>query len=152
MLELRPIDRSECLRLLDSHRFGRVAFSVNGQAPTIRPINYVFDEPSQSIVFRTAAGSKLHGVLGSRKAAFEIDDVDLKGRTGWSVIVTGKTEEIVNPAELRRLERAPLDPWAPGDKAHCIRIRAWTVSGRRIMEPEGGVDSGPQAPALESQP
>jgi uncharacterized protein len=141
MVEFQHMARSDCLRLLASHRFGRIAFSVNGQAPAIRPINYLFDEPSQSIVFRTAYGSKLQGVLGSRKAAFEIDGLDQQTRTGWSVIVNGTAEEIVNPIELRRLERAPLDPWVPGDKPHWIRIRAWTVSGRRLVEPEGADDS-----------
>jgi hypothetical protein len=41
----------------------------------------------------------------------------------------------VDPRERRRLERAPLDPWVPGENPHFIRIRAWTVTGRRIAEP-----------------
>ena len=53
-------------------------------------------------------------------------------RVGWSVIVEGFTEEITNPSELRRIEQLQLEPWAPGHKGHWIRIRASTVSGRRI--------------------
>lgn len=136
MRELQHIERSECLGLLASHRFGRLAVNVSGRAPAIRPVNYIFDAPSQSIVFRTAVGSKLHGMLVSEQAAFEIDGLDPPSRTGWSVVVTGVTEEVVNPLERRRLERLPLDPWAPGDKPHWIRLRVWTVSGRRIVEPE----------------
>lgn len=136
MAELQPIDRGDCLQLLSAHRFGRVAVNVSGQAPLIRPVNYLFDERSQAIVFRTAAGSKLYGLLASRKAAFEIDGIDLQSRTGWSVVVRGIAEEIIDPGELRRLERLPLDPWATGDMPHFIRIRAWTVTGRKIVEPE----------------
>lgn len=36
-------------------------------------MNYVFDEPSQSVVFRTADGSKFQAMLINANAAFEID-------------------------------------------------------------------------------
>lgn len=128
MLELA---RPECLELLAQTSFGRLA--VNGsRGPVIRPVNYVFDESSQSVVFRTALGSKFHALLKAAKAAFEIDGTDQDGRTGWSVIVVGVTEEVTNPAETRRLNATGLEPWGPGTKAHWVRIRANTVSGRRI--------------------
>ena len=102
-------------------------------SPVIRPVNYVFDEPSQSVVFRTADGSKFHAMLVNGKAAFEIDGIDKGSRTGWSVIIAGMTEEITSPSELRRLEHLRLETWTPGHKAHWMRIRAWTVTGRRIV-------------------
>jgi uncharacterized protein len=147
MPELQHLDRSDCLSLLAENRFGRLAINIQGQAPAIRPVNYVFDERSQSIVFRTGGGSKLYALLTRRKAAFEIDGLDLRDRTGWSVIVTGMAEEIVSPVELRRLERLPLDTWAPGEKPRWIRIRAWTVSGRRIVESERVVEPDREAGA-----
>jgi hypothetical protein len=98
----------------------------------IRPVNYVFDTPSQSVLIRTASGSKLRAVLRSATAAFEIDGIDPDGRVGWSVIIIGVSEEITNPAELRRIEGLGLEPWAPGRKCHWIRIRSNVVSGRRI--------------------
>ncbi len=105
-------------------------------APLIRPVNYVFDDRSQSVVFRTAQGSKFHALLRSANAAFEIDGVDEGARTGWSVIMRGVTDEVVGPTEIRRLENLGLESWAPGHKAHWMYIRAWTVSGRRIaLEP-----------------
>ncbi len=131
--QLHNLPREECLRLLASNRFGRLAVTTGEGAPVIRPVNYVFDEPSQSVVFRTARGSKFQALLRAAKAAFEIDDIDAGSRTGWSVIIVGVTEEVTNPADARRLESLELDPWAPGDKPHWVRIRAWTVSGRRIV-------------------
>jgi nitroimidazol reductase NimA-like FMN-containing flavoprotein (pyridoxamine 5'-phosphate oxidase superfamily) len=132
MGELVQLERAECLRLLAENNFGRLAVNVRDQAPAIRPLNYVFDQPSQSIVFRTANGSKLQGLLRSAQAAFEIDGVDADQRTGWSVVVVGVTEEILNPIELRRLENVELEAWASGPRPHWIRIRARSVSGRRI--------------------
>jgi nitroimidazol reductase NimA-like FMN-containing flavoprotein (pyridoxamine 5'-phosphate oxidase superfamily) len=136
MLEL---DRAECLRLLASAHFGRVAVVLGETAPpVIRPLNYVFDERSQSVIFRTARGSKLHALLRTKQAAFEVDHIDSATRTGWSVVIVGTTEEITDPGELRRLETLGLDVWAPGSRMHWGRIRAWTVSGRRIGEGRPG--------------
>ena len=125
------LPREDCIHLLASHRFGRLAVAMD--SPVIRPVNYVFDERSQSVAFRTADGSKFHAMLINGNAAFEIDGLDPDERTGWSVIIVGMTEEVTSPGELRRLDRLGLEMWAPGRKAHWMRIRAWTVSGRRIV-------------------
>jgi len=137
------LPREECLRLLASHSFGRLAVSTSEGAPLIRPVNYVFDDRSQSVVFRTAHGSKFHALLRSTKAAFEIDGTDEASRTGWSVIMRGVTDEVVGPTEIRRLESLGLELWAPGEKAHWMYIRAWTVSGRRVVH----APAGPGSPA-----
>jgi uncharacterized protein len=134
--ELVDLPRAECLRLLASHSFGRLAVSTPDAAPLIRPVNYVFDDRSQSVVFRTARGSKFHHLLLAANAAFEIDGIDEASRTGWSVIMRGVTDEVVGATEIRRLENLGLESWAPGHPAHWMYIRAWTVSGRRIaLEP-----------------
>jgi uncharacterized protein len=132
MAEMHELAREECLELLARGTFGRLAVTAGGGAPAIRPVNYLFDEDSYSIVFRTAYGSKLQALLTTNRAAFEIDEIDRVQHTGWSVIVVGVAEQVTNPVELRQLERTGLEPWGPGDKPYWMRIRATTVSGRRI--------------------
>jgi uncharacterized protein len=131
--EMIDLSRAECLQLLAANRFGRLAVALTDGAPVIRPVNYIFDEPSQSVVFRTSQGSKLHAVLRVGEAAFEIDGVDEASRTGWSVIIHGMAEQVTNQADVRRLDAAGVTPWAPGHKRHWVRIRARTVTGRRIV-------------------
>ena len=109
-----------------------MAVNVEGWAPVIRPVNYVFDTSSQSVVFRSARGSKLTALALSARASFEIDDFDPTGRSGWSVIVTGVAEEVTVQTELDRLEQLGLSSVAPGPDPHWIRIHATVVSGRRI--------------------
>jgi nitroimidazol reductase NimA-like FMN-containing flavoprotein (pyridoxamine 5'-phosphate oxidase superfamily) len=139
--EILNLARAECLRLLAETSFGRLAVNVAGHGPpVIRPVNYVFDQPSQSVAFRTGLGTKLHGLLRTARAAFEIDGIDPEERTGWSVIIHGVAEPVTSPAEVRRLESLGLESWAPGPKAHWVRIRAATVSGRRIVR---GADEVP---------
>ncbi len=131
--EMHELDRPECLRLLAATSIGRVAVSVPGwDHPVIRPVNYVFDESSQCVLLRSALGSKLHALLRSARAAFEIDGIDLAAGVAWSVIVVGVCDEITDTGELRRADALGLEPWAPGHKDHWTRIRANVVSGRRI--------------------
>jgi nitroimidazol reductase NimA-like FMN-containing flavoprotein (pyridoxamine 5'-phosphate oxidase superfamily) len=131
--EMIELEREECLELLATRNFGRVAAVMSNGTPIIRPVNYVFDERSQSVVFLTAPGSKLHALLHAAKAAFEIDAIDEISGTGWSVIIEGVTSEVTAPTDVGRLERLGLEHWAPGPRPHWVRIRAWTVSGRRIV-------------------
>jgi nitroimidazol reductase NimA-like FMN-containing flavoprotein (pyridoxamine 5'-phosphate oxidase superfamily) len=131
--EMLELTRPECLRLLAATGFGRIVITVpDWEHPVIRPVNYVFDEPSQSVLVRSASGSKLYAVLRSPRAFFEIDGAHPDGRIGWSVIISGVAEEITNEAELRRVEQLDLEPLAPGHQDHWIRIHTNTVSGRRI--------------------
>jgi hypothetical protein len=52
--EMLELGRPECLRLLAATGIGRVAVTVPGwDHPVIRPVNYVFDEPSQCVLLRS---------------------------------------------------------------------------------------------------
>lgn len=135
--EMVELSREECLRLLAAHSFGRLAVNMGEGTPVIRPVNYQFDQPSQSVVFRTAPGSKFHALLRAADAAFEVDGIEERARTGWSVIICGVSDEVTDEATVRRLDGLGLEPWAPGPKRHWMHIRAWTVSGRRILLADG---------------
>ena len=131
--ELAQLEHDECLRLLARESLGRVAVNLPGSPPVIRPVNYFFDEPSMSVAFRCASGSKLHALTHAEQAAFEVDGEDVEAGTGWSVIVIGPVDAIVGASDLSRLNKAPLRSWLDGAHApRWLRIRATAVSGRRI--------------------
>jgi uncharacterized protein len=133
---MAELDRGRCLDLLAQGTIGRVVVTIGAESrPVIRPVNYVFDPVSQSIMFRSAPGSKLHALLHATRACFEVDDVDVLGRTGWSVIIEGVTEPVTDVMEIRRLERMALYGWVAGPASRWIRIRARTVSGRQVQAP-----------------
>lgn len=121
----------ECLRLLTTHlpRIGRVGFVADGK-PVILPVNYVFYEGS--VIFRTDAGAKLTAAAGGEYVAFEVDEVDITWSEGWSIVVQGRAEEVLDPSELQRLEQLPLRPWDPSSKPAFVRIMSTAISGRRI--------------------
>src|SRR6266550_4696792 len=99
--QLAELERDECVELLAVTKVGRLAVSPPDwrTPPVIRPVTYVFDRRSQSIVFRTARGSKFTALLLSGQAAFEIDGIDSADETGWSVVAHGPIEEITNVSE-----------------------------------------------------
>ena len=137
---LVELDRDECLRLLGTATVGRVVVVTSGGTPVIRPVNYVLDGASRSVVFRCAEGTKLVSLLHAAHAWFEVDDIDPVRRTGWSVIVAGVTEAVTRPDELRRLDGLPLDSWFSSPGAVWIRVRARVVSGRLVQLSVGATD------------
>jgi nitroimidazol reductase NimA-like FMN-containing flavoprotein (pyridoxamine 5'-phosphate oxidase superfamily) len=127
---LERIGKDECLRLLAAEEVGRVAV-VHGRTPAIFPVNYLLD--GSSIVFRTDPGTKLEA--GPRSpACFEIDAVDRTTHAGWSVVATGRLEEVTkyDSRTWTRVRDLPVEPWAGGEKAHWMRLVPDRISGRRI--------------------
>jgi len=129
--QMEDIAETECLELLTEHHFGRVAFVERaGAPPAIMPLNYLMH--AETVVCRTDPHSKLGSALRDAPVSFEIDGIDQRQRTGWSVVVSGRAQEVVDPSELEQLHQTPLLPWAPGDRSLYIRITPELVTGRRI--------------------
>jgi uncharacterized protein len=128
---MEDLAESECRELLETHHFGRVAFVERADSPpVIMPLNYLVH--AGTVVVRTDPRSKLGNALRDASVSFEIDGIDQRERTGCSVVLSGRAQEIVDPSELEELHRTPLLPWAPGDRSQYVRIRSELVTGRRI--------------------
>ena len=127
--QVRELTRTECFELLADEQLGRVAVT-DDRGPVVFPVNFVLDR--HTVVFRTEPGTKLHAASQGRRVCFEADGTDAATRTGWSVLIRGEAIEVTDPAELARLRKLPLDPWAPGPKTHHVRILPAVLTGRRI--------------------
>ena len=129
---LEVLDHATCLGLLAGEEIGRIGI-VDGNQPLVLPLNYALD--GETVVFRTDPGTKLR-VAGRGPVAFEVDWFDREHRTGWSVLVKGRLEEVGpydEPALVARVHDLPVAPWAGGDKAHWMRLVPTAVTGRRIL-------------------
>jgi nitroimidazol reductase NimA-like FMN-containing flavoprotein (pyridoxamine 5'-phosphate oxidase superfamily) len=125
---LELLTEADCLALAAHRPIGRVAVSV-GALPAVFPVNFCF--LGRDVVFRTAQGMKLAAALRGTVVAFEVDDFDVEGHRGWSVLIVGTASEIP-VEELAELEPLPVRAWAHGQRTHVVRIRSEFVSGRRI--------------------
>ncbi|HUR09607.1 MAG TPA: pyridoxamine 5'-phosphate oxidase family protein [Nonomuraea sp.] len=131
---LQVLSHEECMRLLPSCPIGRIVFTDRA-LPAVQPVNFCLD--GDDIVIRTAAGSKLAAATRRAVVAFEVDDFHPAERTGWSVTVVGLARVADEPAEIARLERLPLTPWACG-RDQFIVITAVEATGRRLGSFESG--------------
>ena len=65
------------------------------------------------------------------QVAFEIDDIDMAGAMGWSVLIQGPAHHVTGP-EREDAFRACVEPWAPGIRELLVRIVPSRITGRRI--------------------
>lgn len=136
------LTESECWSLLGDHTVARLAVDVGGR-PDIFPINYLVD--GESIMFRSGAGTKLAGAVLGRHVAIEIDGLDDRDRSVWSVVVKGIAHEVVDMTERFVADDLPLYPWVASDKPNFVRIEPTLTTGRRFH-----VVSGEAAGAVET--
>ena len=126
---LDVISDDECRDLLATAEVGRVIVSIDA-LPAALPVNHwLIDD---TIVFRTAPGTKLTAALNHTVVGFEVDEIDPAIRSGWSVLVIGTSNVVSDPAEIARLDRAGLRSWAPVAAPHYVQIRIQRISGRRL--------------------
>ncbi|MGY1830429.1 pyridoxamine 5'-phosphate oxidase family protein [Geodermatophilus sp. SYSU D01180] len=132
---LQEIPVEECHRLLATQEIGRLGVNAEHH-PLIFPVNYAMD--GTTIVIRTSPGTKL-AAAEHANVSFEVDEIDRRTRSGWSVLVRG-VAEVVGPehrADLVARTRATgLEPWAPGEHGHWVRLIPTAVTGRRIVPGE----------------
>lgn len=128
---LQEMSRAECLEHLASTSMGRLGVTIRA-LPAILPVNFRLHD--DHVVLRSVPGSKLDAATAGTVVAFEADDHAPDGAWGWSVLVQGIAEEVLDPDEVAELRSLHLDAWAfPAGEAHrFLRIPTDLVSGRRF--------------------
>lgn len=124
----------ECWERLRTQDLGRLVTRV-GDVLDIFPVNYVVD--GESVLFRTAQGSKLFELTVRDEVLFEVDDHT--ENDAWSVIVRGRAHALRTSAEVERADGLGLAPWIPTLKYTYVRVEATSLSGRafeRSGEPD----------------
>jgi len=133
--ELEVLSTEQCYQLLANHEIGRLGV-IAEHYPLILPVNYALDQ--HTIVLRMDQGTKL-AAANHANVTFEVDDINRHTRTGWSVLVRGLAEELT-PAHradlIQRTKASGVQPWAPGEHGHWMRLIAHAITGRRIVPGE----------------
>jgi nitroimidazol reductase NimA-like FMN-containing flavoprotein (pyridoxamine 5'-phosphate oxidase superfamily) len=125
------LEPAECLELLGAKKVGRVAY-CDAQTPGVLPVNYALRD--QSIVFRTAAGSRLARHMKDTRVAFQVDEIDDFLQAGWSVLVVGVAHWVTDAEEIADLwwDQHQPQPWADGERNAFVRIVPSAITGRRV--------------------
>ena len=128
------LGEDDCWQLLAVAEVGRLAVSVHN-VPEIFPVNFVID--NRTVVFRTAAGTKLAALAGSGRVAFEVDGLDAATGEAWSVVVHGTAEAVERLNDIYAAHELPLFPWETSPKPVFVRIEPARVTGRRFVAARG---------------
>jgi uncharacterized protein len=113
---------------LRSFEVGRLAVMAAGVLD-IYPITYVVDSDN-TIVFRTAPGTKLLELTVNDQVAFEVDHYD--ETTAQSVVVHGTAHRLETQPEIDAAEALPLASLIPTPRFRYVRVVPSTVSGRKF--------------------
>lgn len=129
---LQEIPEEECYRLIAGQQVGRLGVNAEEQ-PLIFPVNFLMD--GTQVVIRTDPGTKL-AAAAHAPVTFEVDAIDQQHRSGWSVLIRGRAEEVTGAERAALVERADaggVRSWAPGEHGHWLRLVAEHVTGRRLV-------------------
>jgi nitroimidazol reductase NimA-like FMN-containing flavoprotein (pyridoxamine 5'-phosphate oxidase superfamily) len=124
--KLRDLDPDECIRLLETQKVGRIAFT-DDSGPDVLPVNYVMD--GKDVIIATTGYGALARAATSGRVAFEVDEVDDYTESGWSVVLRGRA---TRESPFERGGKRPR-PWAEGTRTYVLRISPDVVSGRRLI-------------------
>lgn len=125
---MRILSEAECWSRLSDKEFGRMAYHLADEVH-IAPVNYAVQDGH--VVFRTAEGSKLLGVVMNEDVAFEIDEIHDDEENAWSVIARGQAH-ILEGHEASETDNLRLRPWVSEEKFNVVSIRVDEISGREF--------------------
>lgn len=124
-----PLSWDDCIDRLRAGSVGRIAVTHRA-LPAIVPVNYALT--GGRVLFRTEPGGMLAHACRDAVVAFEVDDLDPSGRSGWSVLAVGTAELLEGGASLRAAETG-LVAAVGGGRDQFVAISIGQLTGRIIV-------------------
>ena len=131
---MERLSDAESLDLLASGGLGRLVY--NGPSgPMALPVAYRLDEGSivlgtwDPVLFDEDLRTGI--THAEYQVAVEADQIDVKAREGWFVLVRGAAHHLDTEAERAPFIDAGLEPWVEGVPAHFIRVNPTSIWGNR---------------------
>jgi transcriptional regulator with XRE-family HTH domain len=128
---LDGLDEAESVRRLEGGGVGRIVF-VGEEGPTALPVSFALLDGD--VVFRTSEQGAIARALEPEgvSVGFEVDHIDDALHEGWSVLVHGRAERILDDAGLERARALGIEPWSGAERNVYVRVTAGSITGRRI--------------------
>ena len=131
---LERLSDAESLGLLANGGLGRLVY--NGPSgPMALPVVYRVHEGSivlgtwDPVLFDEDLRTGI--AHAEYQVAVEADQIDVKAREGWFVLVRGAAHHLDTEAERAPFIDAGLEPWVDGVPAHFIRVNPTSTWGNR---------------------
>ena len=91
-----------------------------------------------AVVMRSTTGTRLSATLASPgvPAVLEVDDLDARAGTGWSVVARGTLTPVLGLIEATHLDRTQAPSWLLGDtEGTWVRFEIARMTGRELVDP-----------------
>jgi hypothetical protein len=124
---LVDLSDDECWQLLVTGAVGRIAW-VRANRPFVIPVNFTVE--GTTIHIHSAPYSALVQEVDDNQVAFQVDDIDIASRSGWTVTAQGRAE--VRYRGAMTPSGPAVDVWPAGAKAATVAIEVAEISGRRL--------------------
>ena len=132
---LERLSDAESLELLANGGLGRLVY--NGPSgPMALPVAYRVHEGSivlgtwDPVLFDEDLRTGI--AHAEYQVAVEADQIDVKAREGWFVLVRGAAHHLDTEAERAPFIDAGLEPWVENVPVHFIRVSHTTLFGVRV--------------------
>ena len=132
---LDVIPPARCRELIDGTEIGRLGFT-DGDVAAVLPVAYKV--VGDHVVIRTSDGSKMAAAAAQRAVALEIDNIDPRRHTGWSVVAHGRLALVVDEDEIAHLDTVGLRNWGQTG-THFLKLPLDELTGREMR-------TGPRRP------
>jgi len=127
---VETLSEAECLHLLSTVPLGRVVYTEHA-LPAVLPV--AFDVATDGrLVLALRAGTRATRALDGMVAAFQADHFDHAARSGWSVLVHGRTELVRDQEQHRALLSRGPRPWVDEPEPQYALLTPELLSGRRL--------------------
>lgn len=126
--QLVEVPAFDCWHLLRSAEIARVAW--NGpHGVAVVPVNYAIADGA--LWFRTSPYAAVARDGGEQWIAAEVDNLDARSGTGWSVVVRG-VAELVDAMQVPE-HLVDLRVWPAGPRSLFVRIAPVEITGRKLL-------------------
>jgi len=148
----KELPTEEARRILREARYGVLAVAGDDGYPYAVPLNYLYDEARQTIIFHSAAaGHKVDALKRCDKVCFTVCGAETVKTESWapyvqSAVVFGRCHPVTDRAEVQRLVRLFARKYYPseaeidavmatsGQAVQVYEIAIEHVSGKKIQE------------------
>ncbi|MER8182069.1 pyridoxamine 5'-phosphate oxidase family protein [Kitasatospora sp. NPDC094015] len=130
---VEKLGEAECRRLLSTVPVGRVVYTAHA-LPAVLPVAFE-SAPDGRLVLALREGGTVSRALDGTVAAFQADQLDPAARSGWSVLVRGRTEVVRDPARYGAILAGGLAPWVRGGAPMYVLLTPELITGRRVLTP-----------------
>lgn len=121
---------AECWMLVGTHGVGRVGFMGDTH---LRIVPTRYDAERGTAYIRATTFGELARGAHERPTSLQVDDLDRRAFTGWSVLMTGTAHRVQDPALVASLWSAEIPhPWSQGPETQWIALVVEAIEGQRV--------------------